>query len=254
MPVEFLRSSKLCLTTLTSQAAYRSSISITLASEWYRNCVQCHSRCKVGKDIHPTRVIDLGTDGQESQPVLFEAAAVFRGSYTILSHCWGDDEPMTIQQDEKFPHAWRFPPLSLWPQTFQDAVIVTRALKLRYLWIDTCCIFQGNRIDWETEASKMAQYYRNAAFTTEAKFGASGKDGIFSVRNPMMTYPFKVAVPSGNGRQAKDFFVRLAVDESPRKGTCSRSVSLRELNFNSCKRSRFPQLSPGVTLTLRHCA
>ncbi|KAK1707868.1 hypothetical protein BDP67DRAFT_581527 [Colletotrichum lupini] len=41
------------------------------------------------------------------------------------------------------------------PQTFQDAVTMTRKLGIRYLWIDALCIVQDDIADWSREASTM---------------------------------------------------------------------------------------------------
>lgn len=40
---------------------------------------------------------------------------------------------------------------------------MTRALGLRYLWIDALCIIQDSRSDWEKRASQMARVYRICA-------------------------------------------------------------------------------------------
>lgn len=41
------------------------------------------------------------------------------------------------------------------PQNFQDAVLVTRSLGFRYLWIDALCIAQDSAQDWTEHASLM---------------------------------------------------------------------------------------------------
>jgi hypothetical protein len=56
------------------------------------------------------------------------------------------------------------------PSAFQDAILVAFKLQIRYLWIDSLCILQDNKEDWEQEASKMADYYQNAHVTIAANF------------------------------------------------------------------------------------
>jgi hypothetical protein len=41
------------------------------------------------------------------------------------------------------------------PQTLQDAVFMTKALGLEYLWIDSICIVQDDEDEWAMEAAKM---------------------------------------------------------------------------------------------------
>ncbi|KAK3638583.1 hypothetical protein LTR22_017767 [Elasticomyces elasticus] len=48
------------------------------------------------------------------------------------------------------------------PKTFQDAIVVAKALDIEYLWIDALNIIQDDEEDWQREATKMADIYRNA--------------------------------------------------------------------------------------------
>ncbi len=78
------------------------------------------------------------------------------------------------------------------PQNFQDAVLVTRLLGLRYLWIDSLCIIQDSKSDWEIEGSKMDQVYKNAYVTLAATSAATTHDG-FLQRNPAPENPITLA-------------------------------------------------------------
>jgi hypothetical protein len=52
------------------------------------------------------------------------------------------------------------------PTLYKEAVEVTRKLGLRYLWIDSLCIIQRQKMskdsDWLREASMMGQVYSNS--------------------------------------------------------------------------------------------
>jgi hypothetical protein len=37
------------------------------------------------------------------------------------------------------------------PKTFQDAIVVTRGLGIKYIWIDSLCICRDDKADWERE-------------------------------------------------------------------------------------------------------
>jgi hypothetical protein len=54
------------------------------------------------------------------------------------------------------------------PMTFKDAIMVTRNLGIRYLWIDSLCILQDSEADWAIEASRMADIYRYSTLTIAA--------------------------------------------------------------------------------------
>jgi hypothetical protein len=69
------------------------------------------------------------------------------------------------------------------PQTFQDAVIITRKLGYRYLWIDSLCIIQDSVADWQTESVKMAGIYSNAVLNISADASSNAYEGIFRPAN-----------------------------------------------------------------------
>jgi len=65
------------------------------------------------------------------------------------------------------------------PRTFREAVIITRKLNVRYLWIDSLCIIQDDSADWEREAAKMADIFRSAHITLAASSAEGCHDGCF---------------------------------------------------------------------------
>jgi len=64
------------------------------------------------------------------------------------------------------------------PKNFQDAIAVTRSIGVRYLWIDSLCIVQDNRLDWEMESSKMASIYSNAYLVLAASQATESSEGF----------------------------------------------------------------------------
>ncbi|KAF6818651.1 heterokaryon incompatibility protein [Colletotrichum plurivorum] len=70
------------------------------------------------------------------------------------------------------------------PKTFQDAITVTRGLGIDYIWIDTLCIIQGDKDDWENESTKMEEVFSAAYCTISAAAAKSSLDGFLSDRSP----------------------------------------------------------------------
>lgn len=66
-------------------------------------------------------------------------------------------------------------------ETFQDAITLTRQLRVQYIWIDSLCIVQDDRYDWETESATMAAVFQNAYLTIAASLAADSS-GCFSTR------------------------------------------------------------------------
>jgi hypothetical protein len=60
--------------------------------------------------------------------------------------------------------------IEMWklPKNFREAVIVTRKLDVRYVWIDSLCIIQDSGEDWRAEAKTMHQVYKFADITVVA--------------------------------------------------------------------------------------
>ncbi|KAF2181539.1 hypothetical protein K469DRAFT_519114, partial [Zopfia rhizophila CBS 207.26] len=59
-------------------------------------------------------------------------------------------------------------------KTLQDAVIISRQLGVKYLWIDALCIIQGDDEEWKKEHLKMADIYTNAKLV----LAANNADGL----------------------------------------------------------------------------
>jgi hypothetical protein len=68
-------------------------------------------------------------------------------------------------------------------KTFQDAIIVTQALGLGYLWIDSLCIIQDDEHDWDQESATMADVYGNAVVNIAATNAIDGSAGLFVERS-----------------------------------------------------------------------
>lgn len=163
-----------------------------IAKSWIRECQEKHSNCWSGqldRPLLPTRVIEVGpTDGMQ-QPRLIVTNGM-RERYVSLSHCWGQTKPLTttianINRHLELIH------MDHLPLTFQHAVIATRLLGIRYLWIDSLCIIQDSKADWQAECGKMAGLYTNSTVTLAAAASPDSATG-FLHRRPGPQYAVHV--------------------------------------------------------------
>ncbi|KIJ46088.1 hypothetical protein M422DRAFT_165674, partial [Sphaerobolus stellatus SS14] len=107
-------------------------------------------------ELLPRRLLDLSG----GQIRLIETAKGQRGRYIALSHCWGPPPRPLDTRRETIAERMRGIPMTQLPRTFQDAVTITRALGLHYIWIDSLCIIQGPDLaDWEEQSAVMADIY-----------------------------------------------------------------------------------------------
>ena len=112
--------------------------------------------------------------------------------YIALSHCWGQTKIFILEEHmlETMTHGIDWLRL---PRTFQDAMIVTRRLGFRYLWIDSLCIIQDSHEDWIRESKTMQNVYANCVLTIAASWGRDGSTGLFVERNPLKQQPCRLS-------------------------------------------------------------
>jgi hypothetical protein len=122
--------------------------------------------------------------------VLYEPSSYECGRYTALSYCWGrDSSGNDILTTKTTPNNLEDRKKSLWLEgeimhkTFTDAIAITRGLGIRYLWIDALCVVQGDDGDFESEAGKMADYYRDATITLAATDSVDCEGGMLYPSN-----------------------------------------------------------------------
>lgn len=178
-----------------SEAFYR------LLRLWLEDCDTKHADCrsklrttsrKSSLPDLPTRLVDVGSlKDLRLRLVATQEESISSHQYIALSHPWGDIK--------------KFPPFSTWrrdgsglghdidtfrqaikydelPATFKDAVDCTRALGIRYLWIDSICIVQGKDGDFSDEAKNMEKVFSGAYCVLAASRADSQHDGFLGSR------------------------------------------------------------------------
>ena len=157
---------------------------------WLKGCDLEHELCKcvsgtrsTYKRFVPTRLIDVGNDG-ENHVRLVDTSEEKNDyyQYATLSHCWGGSIAVTTFADniEEFKKS-----ISLdgdFPRNFREAISLCRALKIRYIWIDTLCIIQDRKTDWHHEAPLMHEVYGNSYLNIAATSARNSTEGLFRHR------------------------------------------------------------------------
>ncbi|KAH6896505.1 heterokaryon incompatibility protein-domain-containing protein [Thelonectria olida] len=155
-----------------------SSQSIEHVKYWISKCRKSHSECGLEWTPLPTRVLDVSdpTSIKLVRPLGLE------DKYVALSHRWGSSNNfMTTRQNMKSIRAGFS--IRQAPASFRDAILVTRQLGIRYLWIDALCIVQGDIIDWEVESGRMADIFANAHVTISAASSTGDTEAFLAPRN-----------------------------------------------------------------------
>lgn len=153
--------------------------SFSTAMDWLDNYRNNHTSCKSPENpFLPTRVLDLGSPGEDRIVRLYESRNM-TAPYVCLSHCWGTAPCLTTETTTLLERKEGIP-WDILPRTFREAVIFVRRLGVRYLWIDSLCILQNSREDWHREAAQMPSIYQNSILTIAASKSKNSSEGLFS--------------------------------------------------------------------------
>ena len=99
--------------------------------------------------------------------------------YTTLSYSWGTGAsgPSRTTKNNFHEHlcdiSW-----SKLTKTVQDAIYVTHALDIKFLWVDSLCIIQDDPKDWENEAAKMSDIFAGSELTIAASGAIDSCGGL----------------------------------------------------------------------------
>ena len=157
-------------------------------------CHETHPHCAPIEDtLLPSRLIDVGPMNGSQDPRLHLPTKGQRGRYLALSYCWGQSQPL-VTTTENIDARVQNIPFSKLPTTIRDAVMITRAFNVRYLWVDALCIIQDSTEDWQHESSKMHLTYRRATIMIAAGAARSSEQGIFARRYGIEAPPFRMGL------------------------------------------------------------
>ncbi len=162
-------------------------MSLDLARKWIHDCFNNHPSCqKPAPGFMPTRVLDISSPNQ----VVFIRDHVTPAPYAVLSYCWGGSQRITLTTSRVWSGDRAIPEKTL-PATLLDAVLVSREMGLRYLWIDSLCIVQDDVDDMATEIGRMGHIYENSYVAIMASRAGAAEEGFLQPR-----YPFGVSSSS----------------------------------------------------------
>lgn len=163
-----------------------------ILSSWLKCCITQHTLCASSLSLPniPNRVIDV-----TSLYELFLLESKGRkADYVALSYCWGTPrrpEMMLFGPGSKGKKGEPDPEPNLeahksrivfsdMPKTLQDAVIITRGLGFKYLWIDSLCIVQGDDMEWRKENLTLGDVYSRAILVIAASCADSMDAGFLN--------------------------------------------------------------------------
>jgi len=185
---------------------------MTQISKWLKDCTDNHKDalgCPPNLDVpFPTRVLEVSPSGQEVDSVRLVETSGKSGAYACLSHCWGLKPLIRTLKGNYEQHKAGILFDNL-PQTFQDAVNITRSLGIPYVWIDSLCIIQDDGEDWLKEAALMARIYQNGRLTITASNSTGSDGGCFADSSRFLSKELSIVDADGEEHFAR---ARLRID------------------------------------------
>lgn len=170
-------------------------------TRWLSDCQDHHEHCDASREEkgwYPSRLLNVDTHQMESGSDLVRLIECAKSpptdpSYLTLSHCWGSTTFLCLNRSTIRNLQAGFS-VALLPETFRDAILIARRLRVQYLWIDSLCIMQDkdDLSDWLNEAGQMHKVYSNAILNISAAGAANSTKGLFAHRDPETLIPPEV--------------------------------------------------------------
>lgn len=181
-----------------------SDVSLRQIALWIKDCQNNHPACfsspSGSKMNMPSRLLSIEWRGCDIPPLIRLESTQSSQTYvyTALSHCWSLTKPLKPTLSNQSTHATSISWELLSP-ALEDAIVLTPALDLSHIWIDSLCIIQDSYEDWESEIPRMGSIY-NSAYVV---FAAHGPELGFRKTSPSILHnPFR--------RKEKRWWIRKA--------------------------------------------
>jgi hypothetical protein len=171
-----------------------------------QQCKGNHSLCvDRNPDFLPHRLLDLSIWDPSKGICLreFETDAQTQQAtreYLALSYRWGIGRGMPQTTLKTLEACKKNIPWGTLPRAFQEAVLLTKSLGVRFLWIDSLCVVQDDPSDKLRAALELEKIYGNAFVTIASTSAAEPTKGLLA---PRMTQTFKVQANDSKGSLSK---------------------------------------------------
>jgi len=134
--------------------------------------------CRPTRQTNPKRLLQIIG---ELEPTLTLIERVDSIKYIALSYCWGTAQNLkTLTTNihlRKSGIKWEE-----LTKTLRDAIEVARWVGIDYIWVDSLCILQDSKADWDAESIKMGEIYTNAFLVLAASSAADCTSGFLGPR------------------------------------------------------------------------
>jgi hypothetical protein len=146
----------------------QANINMDIVREWLEFCRTHHRKCQIeAQPIFAMNLIDCNTQNVVPAPP--------NATYVALSYVWGKVQSQHPGGEYGLGCQPNF------SKTIRDAISVTVALGIRYLWVDRYCIAQHNIQEKHNQIRQMDLIYGQAFVTIIAASGSDAEAGLAGV-------------------------------------------------------------------------
>ena len=171
----------------------------SLATRWISDCISTHDqhRDQDRASWLPTRLIDVGSSCPAVEPRIVATSSFLKKPsgplYISLTHLWAAKSVLRLitTNQEQFMEAVPWEDLA---PTLRDAILFTRRLGIRHLWIDSLCILQNSAQDWLAESALMNRVYKHSMCNIAVTAASNGSPGLYQHRDPYPITPYGVRI------------------------------------------------------------
>jgi hypothetical protein len=149
------------------------SINYTLIQQWITQCASKYA-CGPKTGRLGTTVALYFVDCETRSIVQWRSKN--RVKYVALSYVWGDTMPKLSKKD----HLKQLPDQC--PAVIEDAIVVTKMLGIRYLWVDCFCV-SWDPATRHKQIARMDLVYKHSEVTIIAATGNQAEQGLPGVRS-----------------------------------------------------------------------
>ena len=149
---------------------------------WLSECISKHENCKTrASSPLPTYLIDVGGEG--SQDIhLIRTKSGTNYAFIALSYVWGvPQQPIELRKNTIESMLAGISEADI-PQTILDAIKMTRNLGTLYLWVDSFCIVQDDKVMKTGEIAKMGSIFGHSILTIQAASAETVHAGFLHLR------------------------------------------------------------------------
>jgi Heterokaryon incompatibility protein (HET) len=202
-------------------------------------CKRTHSPCQnnIIDEKLPTRLVYVSENNKGIRLCLTKEISFDQGkvNYTALTHCWGLRPMPILTNRDNFQQMLCGIPFQSLTKTFQDAIIITRRLGYKYVWIDSLCILQGDIDDWVSESGIMGSIFAGCSVNIVAAAARGGFVGCFFDRDPAMDYGFKAYAQAeqDHKRTLWNFYLACQPKCFPNDRACTYNLKFRVILVGS---------------------